>query len=131
MFCLCRPGNAIKLNLNNSNKKWHLFQTILRSLAPRSHLFRDSTFWFWFWHFCGYSEEETCLHLGISECERKVNGKIVKKAIKKNKTKRLHVQRTFFGTFRRRNCTTTTWKCLISRFMEEVNKRRRNFLSLS
>ena len=37
----------------------------------------------------------------------------------------------FLGTFRRRNSTTTTWKCLISRFVEEVNKRRRNFLSLS
>ena len=28
-------------------------------------------------------------------------------------------------------CTTMTWKCLISRFMEDVNKRRRIFLSLS
>ena len=35
MFCLCRPGNAIKLNLNNSNKKSHFFQTILKSFAPR------------------------------------------------------------------------------------------------
>ena len=30
-----------------------------------------------------------------------------------------------------RFCTTTTWKCLISRFMENVNKQRRNFISLS
>ena len=32
------------------------------------------------------------------------------------------------------NCsfyTTTTWKCLISRFMENVNKQRRSFISLS
>ena len=36
---------------------------------------------------------------------------------------------TLFCTFLCRCCTTTTWKCLISRFMEEVNKRRRNFLS--
>ena len=28
-----------------------------------------------------------------------------------------------------RHCTTTMWKCLISRFMEDVNKRRRIFLS--
>ena len=27
--------------------------------------------------------------------------------------------------------TTTTWKCLISRFMEDINEQRRNFLSLS
>ena len=27
--------------------------------------------------------------------------------------------------------TTTTWNCLVSRFREEVHKRRRNFLSLS
>ena len=33
----------------------------------------------------------------------------------------------FFAHF----CTTTTWKCLISRFMEVVNKQRRNFISLS
>ena len=30
-----------------------------------------------------------------------------------------------------RYCTTTTWKSLISRFMEDVNKRQLNFLSLS
>ena len=30
----------------------------------------------------------------------------------------------------RYGCTTTTWKCLISRFVKNVNKRRRNFLPL-
>ena len=38
---------------------------------------------------------------------------------------------TLFCTFVCRHCTTTTGKCLISRFMEDVNKRRVNFLSLS
>ena len=37
----------------------------------------------------------------------------------------------FFCSFLSRFCTTTTWKCLISRFMEDVNKQRRNFISLS
>ena len=37
----------------------------------------------------------------------------------------------FFCTFLYRFYTTTTWKCLISRFMEDVNKQRRNFISLS
>ena len=37
----------------------------------------------------------------------------------------------FFVHFFARFCTTTTWKCLISRFMEDVNKQRRNFISLS
>ena len=37
----------------------------------------------------------------------------------------------FFCTFLWNCYTTTTSKCLISRFMEDVNKRRRNFLSLS
>ena len=32
----------------------------------------------------------------------------------------------FFSCF----CTTTTWKCLLLRFMENVNKQRRNFISL-
>ena len=30
-----------------------------------------------------------------------------------------------FGTFLCRHCTTTTWICLISRFLEDVNTRRR------
>ena len=38
---------------------------------------------------------------------------------------------TLFCTFLSCFCTTTTWKCLISRFMEDVNKQRRNFISLS
>ena len=37
----------------------------------------------------------------------------------------------YFCTFLCRNCKTTAGKCLISRFMVEVNKRRLNFLSLS
>ena len=36
---------------------------------------------------------------------------------------------TLFGTFPFRHRTTMTWKCLISRFMEKVNKGRRIFLS--
>ena len=37
-----------------------------------------------------------------------------------------------FCTFLCRYCTTmTTWKCLISRFMEDLNKRQWNFLPLS
>ena len=38
---------------------------------------------------------------------------------------------TSFCTFLSRFCTTTTWKCLILRFMEDANKQRRNFISLS
>ena len=56
----------------------------------------------------------------------------VKKAIglhSKTKTT-LHVHHSFC-TFLCRRCTTTTWKCVIFRFMEVVNKRRRIFLSLS
>ena len=37
----------------------------------------------------------------------------------------------FFCTFLSCFCTTTTWKCLLSCFMEDVNKQRRNFISLS
>ena len=37
----------------------------------------------------------------------------------------------FFCTFLSHFCTTTTWKCLILYFMEDVNKQRRNFISLS
>ena len=38
---------------------------------------------------------------------------------------------TLFCTFLYRFCTTTSWKCLISHFMENVNRQRRNFISLS
>ena len=38
---------------------------------------------------------------------------------------------TLFCTFLCRHCTTTTGKCLISRFIMDVNKQRLNFLSLS
>ena len=37
----------------------------------------------------------------------------------------------FLCTFLSRFCTTTTWKCLISCFMEDVNKQRRNYIYLS
>ena len=56
----------------------------------------------------------------------------VKKAIRLQSKKKttLHVHHSFC-TFLCRRCTTTTWKCVIFRFMEVVNKRRRIFLSLS
>ena len=38
---------------------------------------------------------------------------------------------TLFCTFLCRHCTAMTGKWLVSRFMEDVNKRRLNFLSLS
>ena len=43
-----------------------------------------------------------------------------------DKTTILHLQHTFLGSFLCHHWTTTTWKYLISRFMEDVNKRRRN-----
>ena len=46
-----------------------------------------------------------------------------------SKTTTLHVYHAFsYNSLP--NCTTSTWKCLISRFIEDVNKRRRIFLSL-
>ena len=43
----------------------------------------------------------------------------------------LYVQSHVLCTFLSRFCTTTTWKCLISCFMEDVNKQRRNYIYLS
>ena len=46
-----------------------------------------------------------------------------------SKTTILHVHHTFFQCkLLRLHCTNTTWKCLISPFMEDVNKLRRGFL---
>ena len=36
-----------------------------------------------------------------------------------------------FVHFSARFCSTTTWKYLISRFTEDVNKQRRNFIFLT
>ena len=47
-----------------------------------------------------------------------------------SKTTNSHVHQTFC-TFLSRFCTTTAWKCLVSRLKEDVNKERRNFISLS
>ena len=46
-----------------------------------------------------------------------------------SKTTTLHVHHAFFVHFFARFCTTSTWKCPISRFMEDINKQRRNFIS--
>ena len=46
-----------------------------------------------------------------------------------SKTTTLYVYHTFFQCkLLCRHCTNTTWKCLISPFMEDVNKPRRGFL---
>ena len=47
-----------------------------------------------------------------------------------DKTATLHVHLAFL-CISLRPCAITTGKCLISHFMEDVNKRRLNFLSLS
>ena len=47
-----------------------------------------------------------------------------------DKTATLHMHLAFFY-ISLRPCAITTGKCLISHFMEDVNKRRLNFLSLS
>ena len=48
-----------------------------------------------------------------------------------NRQNKLCACSTLFCTLLYRHCTTTTGKCLISRFMEDVNKRRAKFLCLS
>ena len=44
-----------------------------------------------------------------------------------SKSKTLHVHLIVLSTLLCHNCMTTTWKCLTSRFIEDVNKRRRTF----
>ena len=55
----------------------------------------------------------------------------VKKAMRLLSRKHVFTCIAPFCTVFCRYCMTTTWKCLISLFMEVVNKRRRNFLTLS
>ena len=55
----------------------------------------------------------------------------VKKAICWSAKQQLCTCSTHYCTFFCRHCTTTAWKSLISRFMEDMNKQQRIFLSLS
>ena len=48
-----------------------------------------------------------------------------------SKTSTLHVHHSFIFAFVCHFCTTTTWRCLILRFMDNVNKQRRNLFSFS
>ena len=57
------------------------------------------------------------------ERERQKNNRFYKQ--NNNFARASHLFAHFFSRF----CTTTTWKCLISRFMENVNKERRNSMS--
>ena len=59
------------------------------------------------------------------------NENVKKKKISKAKQQLCTSITLFFLHFFFRFSTTTTWKCLISRFMENVNKQRRNSISLS
>ena len=59
------------------------------------------------------------------------NEKVIKTIGNKQNNNFARASRTLFCTFLSRFCTTTTWKCLISCFMENVNKQRRNFISVS
>ena len=61
--------------------------------------------------------------------QRRRESKKKKATAWQDKTKILHVHHVFC-TFLYRHCTTTTWKCLISRFMKDVNKQWQNFFSL-
>ena len=56
--------------------------------------------------------------------ERQINNRFYKQNNNFARAPRFFVQ--FFARF----WTTTTWKCLISRFMEDENKQRRNLISL-
>ena len=55
----------------------------------------------------------------------------VKNTIGLIRKQQFHTCITLFCIFLSRFCTTTSWKCLISRLMEGVNKKRRNFSSFS
>ena len=48
-----------------------------------------------------------------------------------SKTTTLHVHHAFIFTFLCHFCTTTTWRCLILPFMDNVNKQRRNLFFFS
>ena len=68
---------------------------------------------------------------------RMSNGKTATKTSTKlwigliGKTTTLHVHHAFIFAFLCHFCTTTTWRCLILRFMDNVNKQRRNLFFFS
>ena len=63
--------------------------------------------------------------IGIREQRRRRRQREGQKSNKLRLAKQLCTCITFFCTFLCRDFTTTTWKCLISRFVENVNARQR------
>ena len=83
--------------------------------------------------FLTFSLPSALLHL---KRDLKIRRRRRQRELQKNNRLRLAKQQlcmciTLFCTFLCRYCTTTTRKCLISRFMEDVNKLLWNFLSHS
>ena len=75
-------------------------------------------------------------HETLSGCLSNDDGDVNENRIKLSNRFRLEKQQlctciTLFCTFLCRHCTTTTWKCLISPFVEDVNTRQRLSSSFS
>ena len=81
--------------------------------------------------FLGEGASVHWLSSGTLRCHDGDDNENVKKAIGEKAKQQLCTCITLFCTFLCRHCTTTTGKCLISRFMEDVNRRQLKFLSLS
>ena len=89
---------------------------------------------FWKWEFSLFHLHFSHLHLNWGNCYKDIRElnqrrRRRQRELKKSYRVRLAKQQlctciTLFCTFLSRRCTSTTWKCLISRFFEDGNRRQ-------
>ena len=96
---------------------------------------------FWKWEFSLFHLHFSRLHLNGGNCYRELKQRRRRRRrrqrqreLQKSNGVRLAKQQlctciTLFCTFPSRRCTTTTWKCLISRFVEDGNTKQQLFFS--
>ena len=73
-----------------------------------------------------------CAHVMTTNIQREDGNENFNKTIGLiSKKTTLHVHHAFIFAFLCHFCSTTTWRCLILRFMDNLNKQRRNLFSFS
>ena len=110
---------AVVYRCKNSQQCWDL-QCIVERIQP-IRLWRSCVM-----HVCG-TVDATLASLSNYDSDGNENGKKKKSNWFRLTKQRLCTCITLFCTFLSRRCTTTTWKCLISRFVEDGNIRRVSF----
>ena len=127
------PSLCFKLRLSAKLLiwKWLFILMQMRLIFTKKVLHLAS---FWKWEFSLFHLHFSHLHLNWGNCYKDIKElnqrrRRRQRELKKSYRVRLAKQQlctciTLFCTFLSRRCTSTTWKCLISRFFEDGNRRQ-------